>query len=107
VPELLRELLEVARDFFALPEAEKLAIEMVNSPHFRGYNRVARELTRGTPDWREQIDIGAERPALAHSAGLPAWARLQGRISGQKACRSCVRRSRVGRVRRSRWRSAY
>lgn len=77
-PELLRELLEVARRFFALPEAEKLAIEMVNSPHFRGYNRVATELTRGTPDWREQIDIGAERPALPHHAGLPAWARLQG-----------------------------
>lgn len=77
-PELLRELLEVARRFFALPAAEKLAIEMVNSPHFRGYNRVAAELTRGTPDWREQIDIGAERPALPHHADLPAWARLQG-----------------------------
>ena len=27
-----------ARRFFALPGADKLAIEMVNSPHFRGYN---------------------------------------------------------------------
>ena len=51
---------------------------MVNSPHFRGYNRVASELTRGQPDWREQIDIGAERPALARDANSPAWARLRG-----------------------------
>jgi isopenicillin N synthase-like dioxygenase len=77
-PELLRELLQVAERFFALPEAEKRAIEMVNSPHFRGYNRVAHELTRGTPDWREQIDIGAERPALPRNSDVPPWARLQG-----------------------------
>lgn len=53
-----------ARQFFALPEADKLAVQMVHSPHFRGYNRAAAELTRGQPDWREQFDIGAERPAL-------------------------------------------
>jgi isopenicillin N synthase-like dioxygenase len=76
--QLLRDLMESARRFFALPEAEKLAIEMVNSPHFRGYNRVAAEVTRGRPDWREQIDIGAERPALPRDANSPAWARLRG-----------------------------
>ena len=77
-PELLRDLLGFARRFFALPAADKLAIEMVNSPHFRGYNRVAWELTRGAPDWREQIDIGAERVALPREPGKPAWTRLQG-----------------------------
>jgi len=77
-PDLLDDLLETAHRFFALPAAEKLAIEMAQSPHFRGYNRVARELTRGTPDWREQIDFGAERPALPGSPDMPAWARLQG-----------------------------
>lgn len=77
-PWLLSELLAVSRRFFALPQADKLAIEMANSPHFRGYNRVAWERTRGMPDWREQIDIGAERPALARSPHLPAWTRLQG-----------------------------
>lgn len=77
-PGLLRDLAGVARRFFALPEPDKLAVEMVNSPHFRGYNRVARELTRGTADWREQIDIGAERPALPRSTDLPPWSRLQG-----------------------------
>ena len=75
---LLRDLMESARQFFSLPDDDKLAIEMVNSPHFRGYNRVAAERTRGQPDWREQIDIGAERPALPRDAGSPPWARLRG-----------------------------
>ncbi|MCU0491232.1 MAG: hypothetical protein MUD01_06580, partial [Chloroflexaceae bacterium] len=77
-PALTREVLSLARRFFALPEADKLAIEMVNSPHFRGYNRKGMEYTRGQRDWREQIDIGAERAALPRDAGLPPWARLQG-----------------------------
>lgn len=51
---------------------------MVHSPHFRGYNRAAAELTRGQPDWREQFDIGAERPALQLANETPRWARLQG-----------------------------
>ncbi|CAI0940454.1 isopenicillin N synthase family dioxygenase [Serratia quinivorans] len=67
-----------ARQFFALPEADKLAVQMVHSPHFRGYNRAAAELTRGQPDWREQFDIGAERPALQLAYETPRWARLQG-----------------------------
>lgn len=77
-PRLQQELLQVATHFFALPEAEKLAIDMVNSPHFRGYTRIASEITRGRADWREQIDIGAERPPLDREPGSPAWTRLQG-----------------------------
>jgi isopenicillin N synthase-like dioxygenase len=50
---------------------------MIHSPHFRGYNRAASELTRGQPDWREQFDIGAERPALQLSDAR-RWQRLQG-----------------------------
>jgi isopenicillin N synthase-like dioxygenase len=69
------EILGLARRFFALSEAEKLAVEMVHSPQFRGYNRAGAERTRGRADWREQFDIGAERPVLAPG---PAWARLQG-----------------------------
>lgn len=75
---LLREVRDLSRRFFALPERDKLAIEMVNSPHFRGYNRAGFELTRGKPDWREQIDIGAERPARPHDPDAPPWYRLQG-----------------------------
>jgi isopenicillin N synthase-like dioxygenase len=75
---LLDGLMASARRFFALAEPDKLAVEMVKSPHFRGYTRVAWERTRGDQDWREQIDIGAERPALARSPDAPAWTRLQG-----------------------------
>ncbi|ADG79753.1 2-oxoglutarate-dependent ethylene/succinate-forming enzyme OS=Tsukamurella paurometabola (strain ATCC 8368 / DSM / CCUG 35730 / CIP 100753 / JCM 10117 /KCTC 9821 / NBRC 16120 / NCIMB 702349 / NCTC 13040) OX=521096 GN=Tpau_3166 PE=3 SV=1 [Tsukamurella paurometabola] len=57
------EILAVARRFFALPQREKDAIAMANSPHFRGYTRLGGELTRGAVDWREQIDIGPERAA--------------------------------------------
>jgi isopenicillin N synthase-like dioxygenase len=75
---LLRDVMDITAQFFSLPEADKRAIDMVNSPHFRGYNRVASELTRGQPDWREQIDIGAERQALPRDGGNPPWTRLRG-----------------------------
>jgi len=67
-----------ARRFFALSEAQKEQVAMIHSPHFRGYNRAASEITRGQPDWREQFDIGAERPALLLSDSDPRWRRLQG-----------------------------
>lgn len=68
----------LSRRFFALPEAEKRAIEMVHSPHFRGYTRVGRERTRGQPDQREQLDVGLEATALAHVPADRPWLRLQG-----------------------------
>ena len=71
------DLLGWSRRFFALPEAEKQAIAMVNSPQFRGYTCTGLEHTRGRPDWREQLDIGAERPALPEDKAAP-WNRLQG-----------------------------
>src|SRR5690349_14829856 len=64
-----------ARDFFALPDEDKLAIENVKSPHFRGYTRIGGERTQGAVDWREQIDIGPERDAVA---GGPPYSRLIG-----------------------------
>ncbi|MBB6255309.1 isopenicillin N synthase family dioxygenase [Nitrospirillum iridis] len=67
-----------AHRFFDLPPAAKDAIAMVNSPHFRGYTRAGAERTRGQPDWREQLDIGTERAALAVRPGAPAWTRLPG-----------------------------
>ncbi|MFD6511578.1 isopenicillin N synthase family dioxygenase [Rhodococcus sp. NPDC060176] len=76
--DLQRRLLDVAREFFALPTAEKLAIENVRSPHFRGYTRLGGELTEGKQDWREQIDIGAEQPAAERTDTSPAWEILQG-----------------------------
>lgn len=71
-------LLDESRRFFALPETEKLSVEMIHSPQFRGYTRVANELTRGRADWREQFDIGPERPTIPQGPDVPAWSRLQG-----------------------------
>jgi len=70
--------LALSRRFFALPERDKLDIEMIKSRHFRGYNRAGFEVTRGKRDWREQVDIGAEREALPFDPAAPAWTRLQG-----------------------------
>lgn len=79
IPDDLQErLLQVSREFFALPEADKLAIENLASPHFRGYARTGGELTQGRVDWREQIDIGPGRAAKELSADDPAYLRLEG-----------------------------
>lgn len=77
-PALLAQVQQQARAFFALPEADKLAVGMIHSPHFRGYNRAASEITRGQPDLREQFDVGAEREPLDVQQHPAAWARLQG-----------------------------
>lgn len=77
-PEDERDLFALGRRFFALPQADKDALRMENSPHFRGYTHEGGELTRGHQDWREQLDVGAERQALELNADDPAWKRLQG-----------------------------
>ncbi|OJZ66970.1 hypothetical protein BRW64_06885 [Mycolicibacterium diernhoferi] len=59
--ELVSRVLDASRRFFALPQAAKDAIAMVNSPHLRGHTRLGGELTGGAVDWREQIDLGPER----------------------------------------------
>lgn len=74
--DLVARLLAAARRFFALPQADKDAVAMVNSPHFRGYTRLGGELTGGAVDWREQIDIGPERPPLTDPS--ETYLRLQG-----------------------------
>ena len=66
------------RAFFALPEADRLAIDNVNSPHFRGYTRIGDERTGGSQDWRDQLDIGAERPARIPAPGEPGYWWLEG-----------------------------
>lgn len=79
VPEsLIAEGFAQSRRFFDRPDSEKQAIAMVNSPHFRGYTAPGHEYTRGAPDWREELDIGLEAPALPRAPDAPAWTRLQG-----------------------------
>lgn len=70
--------LQASRDFFALPPEQKQAIHMANSPHFRGYTAAGDEFTRGERDWREQLDVGAEREPIQQNPTSPAWTRLQG-----------------------------
>lgn len=77
-PELIDRMMTTARDFFALPVEAKLAIENTHSPHFRGYTRMGGELTQGATDWREQIDIGAERDAVPLVDGTPDFWALEG-----------------------------
>lgn len=72
------QLLEAAARFFALPEAERHALAIGNSPHFRGYTLLGDERTKGISDWREQLDVGPEEPAPAMGAGDPPWLNLRG-----------------------------
>ncbi|MFH5229251.1 isopenicillin N synthase family dioxygenase [Antrihabitans spumae] len=71
----IREVLQIAEQFFALPDAAKDEISQLKSPQFRGYSRLGGELTNGKVDWREQIDIGPERTVLTDAEGY--W-HLQG-----------------------------
>jgi isopenicillin N synthase-like dioxygenase len=70
--------MSTARDFFALPLADKRALAIARSPHFRGYTVLGYERTKGASDWREQLDVGAEEPAAAVALGEPPWRRLRG-----------------------------
>lgn len=77
-PGLIDEILNESRRFFELPEEQKLEIENVHSPQFRGYTRVGGELTHGDVDWREQIDIGVDRAVVEPGPGVPDYWRLEG-----------------------------
>lgn len=73
----MSELFMTARRFFALPETTKRALEMTNSPHFRGWTRNGGEYTQGAQDQREQIDLASERAAIT-DATAPPYLRLEG-----------------------------
>src|ERR1700731_3905868 len=77
-PELQDQALSQARAFFALPLEEKLKIEMINSPHFRGYQRMGAETTNFKQDNREQIDYGPEVAAENMTETSPAYLGLKG-----------------------------
>jgi len=59
---------ELARSFFALPYAEKRALAIENSAHFRGYSEM-----RNERDWREQIHFGREEVAGSGLRGPNLW----------------------------------
>ena len=93
------DLLRVGRELFALPDADKAAIDMMNSPHFRGFTLLGGERTQGRQDWREQIDIGAERPAMTQSDH--ARDILEGPNQWPRRCPNCAKSPNAG---KSRWR---
>jgi len=76
--ELDAAVMTAAREFFALPLGDKRALAIASSPHFRGYTVLGDERTKGVSDWREQLDVGPEEPALRVTPGEPAWRRLRG-----------------------------
>jgi len=77
-PDLLTRLEHACAAFFALPEAEKMAIAMARGgPAWRGYFPVGAELTSGRPDLKEGLYFGAELPDddPRVRAGLPLHGR--------------------------------
>ncbi|MEM7563168.1 MAG: 2-oxoglutarate and iron-dependent oxygenase domain-containing protein, partial [Pseudomonadota bacterium] len=71
-------LLKLAKRFFELPESDRRAIAIGNSPQFRGYTILGDERTQGKSDWRDQIDIGPEGEALKLTRQDPSWLKLLG-----------------------------
>lgn len=65
-----------AIEFFSLPDHIKNECEMINSPHFLGYTRLANEITAGRADWREQIDLATELPEPQD--GEPLYKQIEG-----------------------------
>lgn len=70
--------MNVAEEFFALPDDDRLEIVNTNTPHFRGYTRLGMEHTNGVSDWRDQIDIGPEHTPVDPGPDGPAWLRVRG-----------------------------
>lgn len=65
-----RDVIAAARELFSLPTADKRALSIESSAHFRGWSEMDNER-----DWREQIHLGRERPRVASAAD---YQRLQG-----------------------------
>ena len=64
-PSASKAYLATIKNFFALPEDIKKAIDKSSSPQFRGWEKLGSELTNNQVDYREQIDIGVDRNPLA------------------------------------------
>lgn len=64
--------------FFDLPLVERKKLNLINSPHFRGYTLLGNELTGGEQDWRDQLDFCDEKPAPILTGSDPAWRNLRG-----------------------------
>ncbi len=59
---LIQRMFALTHAFFDLPQYEKDAISIANSPHYRGYGRLGAETTLGLADYKETYDLGLEQP---------------------------------------------
>ncbi|OBZ71720.1 hypothetical protein A0H81_08331 [Grifola frondosa] len=69
------ELARLAREFFALPQAEKDKITLANEDHARGYARLRENVTNGKADNHEGIDF--YRPVEHPDKRKPLWGENQ------------------------------
>lgn len=70
--------LDTAKSFFALNNTAKKEVQMIHSPHFRGYSANYSELTAGRRDRREQFDIMDELAAFSDTDIHHEWQKLIG-----------------------------
>ncbi|RWU09499.1 isopenicillin N synthase family oxygenase [Pseudidiomarina gelatinasegens] len=73
-----QEYLALSRAFFQLSAEEKQTVDMIQSPHFRGYNAMGNEMTAGRLDAREQFDWMNEEQALPEQQLQYPWQKLIG-----------------------------
>ncbi|MDV6316368.1 isopenicillin N synthase family dioxygenase [Idiomarina sp. HP20-50] len=71
-------ILDMTKAFFRLDGDAKERVQMIHSPHFRGYSANYSELTAGKRDRREQFDIMDELPAMERSTTVHEWQNLIG-----------------------------
>ncbi|KAF8582141.1 Clavaminate synthase-like protein [Ramaria rubella] len=69
------ELMRLAREFFALPQAEKDCLSLKNEDHARGYARLHENVTAGKADNHEGLDF--YRPVEAPEKNRPLWGNNQ------------------------------
>ena len=66
-----------AERFFELPLEQKLAIDLHDSPHYRGFAALGTETTAAVTDLREYIELGEEEAATPlGDEDLPAYMRM-------------------------------
>ncbi|KAG8950235.1 hypothetical protein FRC04_007869 [Tulasnella sp. 424] len=76
-PALIDRMIKFVPCLFDLPQEEKDALSMVNSPHFMGYNRLGNEITRGKADARELFDF-VTNSTSTWKEGDPIYLRFHG-----------------------------
>lgn len=83
----IQRLVNVLPLIFALPDAAKEEVALVNSPHLLGYSRFGSEQTAKRADQREQYEFANELPvSFRPERGDPLFMRLHGPNQWPSAC---------------------